>query len=87
MTSSLLCNNNDIIIHSKAQLLVSAVYSKTITASLLTGSVGDALVEHFFGSERDQLLTVGAFQKFHSELRMNILQLEVCVCGVCMWGV
>ena len=53
-----------------------------MTISFLAGSVGDALVEHFFGPNKDQLLTVDAFQEFHSRLRMDVLKLEVCGGGV-----
>ena len=35
-------------------------------------------MEHFFGPNKDQLLTVDAFQEFHSRLRMDVLKLEVC---------
>ncbi len=42
-----------------------------------TGSVGGALVEHFFGPKGDQKLTVDTFQEFHRQLRMEILKLEV----------
>ena len=46
----------------------------------LAGSVGDALVEHFFGPNKDRLLTVDAFQEFHSRLRLDVLKLEVRTC-------
>lgn len=35
-------------------------------------------MEHFFGPNKDRLLTVDAFQEFHSRLRMDVLKLEVC---------
>ena len=39
-------------------------------------------MEHFFGPNKDRLLTVDAFQEFHSRLRMDVLKLEVCGGGV-----
>ena len=39
-------------------------------------------MEHFFGPNKDRLLTVDVFQEFHSRLRMDVLKLEVCGEGV-----
>lgn len=41
------------------------------------GSVGDALVEHFFGSDKNRRLTVEKFKVFHSQLLGEIMKLEV----------
>ena len=40
-------------------------------------SVGGALAEHFFGPNGDQKLTLERFQKFHSQLCTEILEMEV----------
>ena len=42
-------------------------------------SVGGALEEHFFGPKGTDKLTVEKFQKFHSQLITEILQMEVCM--------
>jgi len=49
MTSSLLHNNIDIIIHSEGQLLVSAVYSE-----IMRLSSQDQLVTHWWSTSLDQ---------------------------------
>ena len=51
----------------------------TCGSLLAPGSVGDALVKHFFGEEEEKRLTVEEFQKFHRQLTMEILKLEVHV--------
>ena len=42
-----------------------------------SGSVGDALIEHFFGPEKDKRLTVDKFKTFHTRLLDEIMKLEV----------
>jgi len=49
MMSLLLRNNNDIIIHSEGQLLVSAVYSE-----IMHLSSQDQLVTHWWSTSLDQ---------------------------------
>jgi hypothetical protein len=39
--------------------------------------VGDALVEYFFGPNKDGKLTVEKFGEFHAQLLEEILRLEV----------
>ena len=51
-----------------------------LTYRVYPGSVGDALVEHFFGPEKDKRLTVEKFKVFHSQLLDEIMKLEVCAC-------
>lgn len=60
---------------------VAFEFCKSIVALSLntTGSVDDALVEHFFGKDKSRKLTVEQFQAFHRKLRREILKLEVCV--------
>ena len=47
------------------------------TTGNIAGSVGDALVDHFFGLERKERLTIERFRRFHEELLREILRLEV----------
>ena len=47
------------------------------TTGNIAGSVGDALVEYFFGLNKDGKLTVEKFGEFHAQLLEEILRLEV----------
>ena len=47
------------------------------TTGNIAGSVGDALVEYFFGPNKDGKLTVEKFGEFHAQLLEEILRLEV----------
>ena len=47
------------------------------TTGNVAGSVGDALVDHFFGLKRDGKLTIEKFKEFHEQLLREILRLEV----------
>ena len=47
------------------------------TTGNIAGSVGNALVEYFFGPKKDGKLTVEKFREFHSQLLEEILRLEV----------
>ena len=47
------------------------------TTGNVAGSVGDALVDYFFGPKRDGRLTIEKFQEFHEQLLLEILKLEV----------
>ena len=47
------------------------------TTGNIAGSVGDALVDHFFGPERNERLTIERFREFHEQLLREILRLEV----------
>ena len=47
------------------------------TTGNVAGSVGDALVDHFFGPKRDGKLTIEKFKEFHEQLLLEILRLEV----------
>ena len=47
------------------------------TTGNVAGSVGDALVDHFFGEKRDGRLTIEKFREFHEQLLLEILKLEV----------
>ena len=44
---------------------------------MTSGSVGDALTEHFFGPKKDKRLTIDKFRTFHSRLLNEIMKLEV----------
>lgn len=39
--------------------------------------MGGALVEYFFGPKGDQKLTLEKFHEFHSQLCMELLEMEV----------
>lgn len=41
------------------------------------GSVGDGLVEKFFGKNKDLRLTVDQFKEFHTQLLEEVMKLEV----------
>ena len=47
------------------------------TTGNVAGSVGNALVEYFFGPNKDGKLTVEEFGEFHAQLLEEILRLEV----------
>ena len=51
-----------------------------------TGSVGDGLVEKFFGKNGDQRLTVDKFKDFHMQLLEEVMKLEVRQHPVRGWG-
>lgn len=55
---------------------VGARHRDHLVTGNVAGSVGDALVKHFFGEEEEKRLTVEEFQKFHRQLTMEILKLE-----------
>ena len=47
------------------------------TTGNVAGSVDDALVEYFFGPNKDGKLTVEKFREFHEQLLLEVLRLEV----------
>ena len=66
----------DVILSSTS---VGARHRDHLVTGNVAGGVGDALVEHFFGVDRQGKLTVDIFGEFHRMLRTELLQLEVHV--------
>ena len=66
----------DVILSSTS---VGARHRDHLVTGNVAGGVGDALVEHFFGVDRQGKLTVEIFGEFHRMLRTELLQLEVHV--------
>ena len=64
----------DVILSSTS---VGARHRDHLVTGNVAGGVGDALVEHFFGSDKKGKLTVEMFRSFHRLLRTELLWLEV----------
>lgn len=64
----------DVVLNSTS---IGARHRDRSTTGNVAGSVGDALVDHFFGPQRDGKLTIEKFKEFHEQLLVEILKLEV----------